>query len=138
MSTSSKAADILLETGSSFKRIAELTMELVDPNSSNRLSTSSASTSQKLPIDSTELKRLRDALTRFSSDLDAVSQRIQTNREAAAAPQEVERLLNLNTAETTNSIDDEQQVKTEDPPAPPPSSTTTTIEENQTDVPMTD
>lgn len=138
MSTSSKAADILLETGSSFKRIAELTMELVDPNSSNRLSTSSASTSQKLPIDSTELKRLRDALTRFSSDLDAVSQRIQTNREAAAAPQEVERLLNLNTAETTNSIDDEQQVKTEDPPAPPPSTTTTTIEENQTDVPMTD
>ncbi|CAF4387658.1 unnamed protein product, partial [Rotaria sp. Silwood2] len=64
MSMSSKAADILLEAGSSFKRIAELTMELVDPNSSNRLlsSSSSSSSTQKTPIDSTELKRLRDAL----------------------------------------------------------------------------
>ncbi|CAF4790578.1 unnamed protein product, partial [Rotaria socialis] len=70
MSTSSKAADILLEAGSSFKRIADLTMELVDPNASNRLSSSTSSASQKTPIDSTELKRLRDAITRFSSDLD--------------------------------------------------------------------
>jgi hypothetical protein len=123
MSTSSKAADILLEAGSSFKRIAELTMELVDPNSSNRLSNSSTS-SQKIAIDSSELKRLRDALNRFSSDLDAVSQRIHTNREAATAPQEVERLMSLNSIETNN----EQQTKTEDIPI---------SDDNQTDVPMT-
>lgn len=126
MSTSSKAADILLEAGSSFKRIAELTMELVDPNASNRLSSSStSSSSQKLAIDSTELKRLRDALTRFSSDLDAVSQRIHTNREAAAAPQEVERLMSLNAAETNNH---EQDVKMDDASA---------INENPMDIPMT-
>ena len=126
MSTSSKAADILLEAGSSFKRIAELTMELVDPNSSNRLSSSStSSSSQKIPIDSSELKRLRDALTRFSSDLDAVSQRVHTNREAAAAPQEVERLMSLNSAETNNH---EQDMKMEDTPA---------VSENPIDVPMT-
>jgi predicted nucleic acid-binding Zn-ribbon protein len=124
MSTSSKAADILLEAGSSFKRIAELTMELVDPNSSNRLSNSSTSSSQKIAIDSSELKRLRDALNRFSSDLDAVSQRIHTNREAATAPQEVERLMSLNSTETNN----EQQTKTEDIPI---------SDDNQTDVPMT-
>jgi hypothetical protein len=124
MSTSSKAADILLEAGSSFKRIAELTMELVDPNSSNRLSNSSTSSSQKIAIDSSELKRLRDALNRFSSDLDAVSQRIHTNREAATAPQEVERLMSLNSIETNN----EQQTKTEDIPI---------SDDNQTDVPMT-
>lgn len=126
MSTSSKAADILLEAGSSFKRIAELTMELVDPNSSNRLSSSSTSaSSQKIPIDSSELKRLRDALTRFSSDLDTVSQRVHTNREAAAAPQEVERLMSLNSTETNNH---EQEMKMEDTPA---------VNENQIDVPMT-
>ena len=126
MSTSSKAADILLEAGSSFKRIAELTMELVDPNASNRLSSSStSSSSQKLAIDSSELKRLRDALTRFSSDLDTVSQRIHTNREAAAAPQEVERLMSLNSIETNNH---EQDVKMDDGPA---------IDENPIDVPLT-
>jgi hypothetical protein len=123
MSTSSKAADILLETGSSFKRIAELTMELVDPNSSNRLSSSSSSSSQKIAIDSSELKRLRDALNRFSSDLDAVSQRIHTNREAATAPQEVERLMSLNAIENNS----EQQIKTEDIPL---------SNDNQTDIPM--
>ncbi len=124
MSTSSKAADILLETGSSFKRIAELTMELVDPNSSNRLSGSTSSTSQKNAIDSSELKRLRDALNRFSSDLDAVSQRIHTNREAATAPQEVERLMSLNSTENIN----EQQIKEEDIPI---------SNDDQTDLPMT-
>jgi hypothetical protein len=98
-------------------------MELVDPNSSNRLSNSSTS-SQKIAIDSSELKRLRDALNRFSSDLDAVSQRIHTNREAATAPQEVERLMSLNSIETNN----EQQTKTEDIPI---------SDDNQTDVPMT-
>ncbi|CAF1083694.1 unnamed protein product [Adineta steineri] len=122
---SSKAADILLETGSSFKRIAELTMELVDPNSSNRLSNSSStSSSQKLAIDSSELKRLRDALQRFSSDLDAVSQRIHTNREAAAAPQEVERLMSLNLVETK----DEPEIKSEE---------ILTTNDNQSAVPMT-
>ncbi|CAF0978490.1 unnamed protein product [Adineta steineri] len=122
---SSKAADILLETGSSFKRIAELTMELVDPNSSNRLSNSSStSSSQKLAIDSSELKRLRDALQRFSSDLDAVSQRIHTNREAAAAPQEVERLMSLNLVETK----DEPEIKSEE---------ILTSNDNQSAVPMT-
>ncbi|CAF1020028.1 unnamed protein product [Adineta steineri] len=122
---SSKAADILLETGSSFKRIAELTMELVDPNSSNRLSNSSStSSSQKLAIDSSELKRLRDALQRFSSDLDAVSQRIHTNREAAAAPQEVERLMSLNLVETK----DEPEIKSEE---------ILTMNDNQSAVPMT-
>jgi outer membrane murein-binding lipoprotein Lpp len=124
MSTSSKAADILLETGSSFKRIAELTMELVDPNSSNRLSGSTSSTSQKNAIDSSELKRLRDALNRFSSDLDAVSQRIHANREAATAPQEVERLMSLNSTENIN----EQQIKEEDIPI---------SNDDQTDLPMT-
>lgn len=127
MSTSSKAADILLEAGSSFKRIAELTMELVDPNSSNRLassSTSSSSSSQKIAIDSSELKRLRDALNRFSSDLDAVSQRVHANREAAAAPQEVERLMSLNSAETNN----EQEMKLEEIPV---------ANDIQMDVPMT-
>jgi hypothetical protein len=123
MSTSSKAADILLETGSSFKRIAELTMELVDPNSSNRLSSSSTTSSQKLAIDSSELKRLRDALNRFSSDLDAVTQRIHTNREAAAAPQEVERLMSLNSTDNNN----EQQIQMED---------ISVSNGNQTDVPM--
>jgi hypothetical protein len=107
MSMSSKAADILLETGSSFKRIAELTMELVDPNSSNRLSSSSST--QKIPVEASELKRLRDALHRFSSDLDSVSQRIHTNREAAAAPQEVERLMNLNSTDAS-----EQPILSED------------------------
>jgi len=125
MSTSSKAADILLETGSSFKRIAELTMELVDPNSSNRLSnSSSSSSSQKIAIDSSELKRLRDALNRFSSDLDAVSQRIHTNREAATAPQEVERLMSLNSTENNN----EQQIKIEEMPL---------SNDNQVDISMT-
>ncbi len=122
MSTSSKAADILLEAGSSFKRIAELTMELVDPNSSNRLSNSTTS-SQKIAIDSSELKRLRDALNRFSSDLDAVSQRIHTNREAATAPQEVERLMSLNSTENNN----EQPMKMDDIPI---------SNDNQTDVSM--
>ncbi|CAF0788589.1 unnamed protein product [Rotaria sordida] len=124
MSMSSKAADILLEAGSSFKRIAELTMELVDPNLSNRLSSSSSSTVQKTPIDSTELKRLRDAISRFSSDLDAVSQRIHTNREAATAPQEVERLMSLNLTENNN----EQQIQNEE---------TSISNDNQTAVPMT-
>jgi outer membrane murein-binding lipoprotein Lpp len=134
MSTSSKAADILLETGSSFKRIAELTMELVDPNSSNRLSNSSSSSSQKIAIDSSELKRLRDALNRFSSDLDAVSQRIHANREAATAPQEVERLMSLNLTENyneqQNKIEDnnEQQTKIEDIPL---------SNDDQIDIPMT-
>jgi outer membrane murein-binding lipoprotein Lpp len=134
MSTSSKAADILLETGSSFKRIAELTMELVDPNSSNRLSNSSSSSSQKIAIDSSELKRLRDALNRFSSDLDAVSQRIHANREAATAPQEVERLMSLNLTENyneqQNKIEDnnEQQTKIEDIPV---------SNDDQIDIPMT-
>jgi len=135
MSTSSKAADILLETGSSFKRIAELTMELVDPNSSNRLSnSSSSSSSQKIAIDSSELKRLRDALNRFSSDLDAVSQRIHANREAATAPQEVERLMSLNLTENyneqQNKIEDnnEQQTKIEDIPV---------SNDDQIDIPMT-
>ncbi|CAF4590899.1 unnamed protein product, partial [Rotaria magnacalcarata] len=68
------------------------------------------STSQKTPIDSTELKRLRDAITRFSSDLDTISQRIHTNREAATAPQEVERLMSLNLTENNN----EQQIQNED------------------------
>jgi hypothetical protein len=122
---SSKAADILLETGSSFKRIAELTMELVDPNQSNRVSnTSSASSSQKNAIDSSELKRLRDALNRFSSDLDAVSQRIHTNREAATAPQEVERLMSLISTENTN----EQQIQNDEIPL---------SNDNQEAVPMT-
>jgi predicted nucleic acid-binding Zn-ribbon protein len=122
---SSKAADILLETGSSFKRIAELTMELVDPNSSNRLSNSSSSVaSQKIAIDSSELKRLRDALQRFSSDLDAVSQRIHTNREDATALHEMERLMSLNSTENNN----EQQVKTEEP---------SEINDNQSTIPMT-
>ncbi|UJR30493.1 hypothetical protein I4U23_018025 [Adineta vaga] len=125
MSMSSKAADIFLETGSSFKRIAELTMELVDPNSSNRLSGSSTTTSQKIAIDSSELKRLREALQRFSSDLDAVSQRIHTNREAATAPQEVERLMSLNSIENHNN---EEQMKTEEPAE---------SMDNQTIVPMT-
>ncbi|CAF2042192.1 unnamed protein product [Rotaria magnacalcarata] len=124
MSTSSKAADILLEAGSSFKRIADLTMELVDPNASNRLSSSTSSTSQKTPIDSTELKRLRDAITRFSSDLDTISQRIHTNREAATAPQEVERLMSLNLTENNN----EQQIQNED---------TSVSTDNQAAVPMT-
>ncbi len=125
MSMSSKAADILLETGSSFKRIAELTMELVDPNSSNRLSnSSSAVASQKIAIDSSELKRLRDALHRFSSDLDAVSQRIHTNREDATALHEMERLMSLNSTENNN----EQQVKTEEP---------SEINDNQSTIPMT-
>ncbi|CAF3175997.1 unnamed protein product [Rotaria socialis] len=124
MSTSSKAADILLEAGSSFKRIADLTMELVDPNASNRLSSSTSSASQKTPIDSTELKRLRDAITRFSSDLDAISQRIHTNREAATAPQEVERLMSLNLTENNN----EQQIQNED---------TSVSNDNQAAVPMT-
>ncbi len=124
MSTSSKAADILLEAGSSFKRIAELTMELVDPNSSNRLSTSSSSSSQKIAIDSSELKRLRDALNRFSSDLDAVSQRIHTNREDATALHEMERLMSLNSTENNN----EQQVKTEE---------TSETNDNQSTIPMT-
>jgi hypothetical protein len=125
MSMSSKAADILLETGSSFKRIAELTMELVDPNQSNRVSnTSSASSSQKNAIDSSELKRLRDALNRFSSDLDAVSQRIHTNREAATAPQEVERLMSLISTENTN----EQQIQNDEIPL---------SNDNQEAVPMT-
>jgi hypothetical protein len=125
MSMSSKAADILLETGSSFKRIAELTMELVDPNQSNRVSnTSSASSSQKNAIDSSELKRLRDALNRFSSDLDAVSQRIHTNREAATAPQEVERLMSLISTENTN----EQQMQNDEIPL---------SNDNQEAVPMT-
>ncbi|CAF2518409.1 unnamed protein product [Rotaria sp. Silwood2] len=126
MSMSSKAADILLEAGSSFKRIAELTMELVDPNSSNRLlsSSSSSSSTQKTPIDSTELKRLRDALNRFSSDLDAVSQRIHANREAATAPQEVERLMSLNLTENNN----EQQIQNEE---------TSVSNDNQAAVPMT-
>ncbi|CAF0913371.1 unnamed protein product [Rotaria sp. Silwood1] len=122
---SSKAADILLEAGSSFKRIAELTMELVDPNASNRLSSSSSSSTQKTPIDSTELKRLRDALNRFSSDLDAVSQRIHTNREAATAPQEVERLMSLNLTENDNN---EQQIQNEE---------TSVSNDNQAAVPMT-
>ena len=112
MSTSSKVADILLEAGSSFKRISELVMELVDPNSMNR-SSSSSSSSQKLSIDSSELKHLRDALNRFSSDLDAVSQRIHTNREAATAPQEVERLMSLieNNGEqqTQNDLSNDKQ-----------------------------
>ncbi|CAF3527109.1 unnamed protein product [Rotaria sp. Silwood1] len=125
MSMSSKAADILLEAGSSFKRIAELTMELVDPNASNRLSSSSSSSTQKTPIDSTELKRLRDALNRFSSDLDAVSQRIHTNREAATAPQEVERLMSLNLTENDNN---EQQIQNEE---------TSVSNDNQAAVPMT-
>ncbi|CAF1095484.1 unnamed protein product [Rotaria magnacalcarata] len=124
MSTSSKAADILLEAGSSFKRIADLTMELVDPNASNRLSSSTSSTSQKTPIDSTELKRLRDAITRFSSDLDTISQRIHTNREATTAPQEVERLMSLNLTENNN----EQQIQNED---------TSVSTDNQAAVPMT-
>ncbi|CAF3524692.1 unnamed protein product [Rotaria socialis] len=124
MSTSSKAADILLEAGSSFKRIADLTMELVDPNASNRLSSSTSSASQKTPIDSTELKRLRDAITRFSSDLDTISQRIHTNREAATAPQEVERLMSLNLTENNN----EQQIQNED---------TSVSNDNQAAVPMT-
>ncbi|CAF4655198.1 unnamed protein product, partial [Rotaria magnacalcarata] len=68
------------------------------------------STSQKTPIDSTELKRLRDAITRFSSDLDTISQRIHTNREATTAPQEVERLMSLNLTENNN----EQQIQNED------------------------
>lgn len=124
MSTSSKAADILLEAGSSFKRIAEMTMELIDPNSSNRLSNSSSSaSSQKIAIDSSELKRLRDTLSRFSSDLEAVSQRVHANREAAAAPQEVERLMSLNSTDINN----DQQIKTEELPA---------SDENQTDVSM--
>ena len=124
MSTSSKAADILLEAGSSFKRIAELTMELVDPNSSNRLSSSSTASSQKIAIDSSELKRLRDALNRFSSDLDAVSQRIHTNREAATAPQEVERLMSL----ISTDVNNEQQMKMDD---------ISISNDNQTDIPMT-
>lgn len=121
---SSKAADILLEAGSSFKRIAELTMELVDPNASSRTSNTSSTSAQKTPIDSTELKRLRDALNRFSSDLDAVSQRIHTNREAATAPQEVERLMSLNITETNN----EQQIQSEQ---------TSISNDNQAAVPMT-
>ena len=125
MSMSSKAADIFLETGSAFKRIAELTMELVDPNASNRLSGSSAGTSQKIAIDSSELRRLRDALQRFSSDLDAVSQRVNTNREAAKAPQEVERLMSLNSIENNP---EEEPVKSEEPSEPV---------DNQTAVPMT-
>lgn len=134
MSMSSKAADILLEAGSSFKRIAELTMELVDSNASNRLSTSAASASQKTPIDSSELKRLRDALTRFSSDLDAVSQRIHTNREAATAPQEVERLMSLNLTENTDTNthtiinNNEQPVQIEETPI---------ASDNQAAIPMT-
>ncbi|CAF4951065.1 unnamed protein product, partial [Rotaria socialis] len=80
------------------------------PNASNRLSSSTSSASQKTPIDSTELKRLRDAITRFSSDLDTISQRIHTNREAATAPQEVERLMSLNLTENNN----EQQIQNED------------------------
>lgn len=128
MSTSSKAADILLEAGSSFKRIAEMTMELVDPNSSNRLSSSSSSaSSQKLAIDSSELKRLRDTLSRFSSDLDAVSQRVQANREAATAPQEVERLMSLTSTDISNEHQQQEPVKIEDIPI---------SDENQTDVPM--
>lgn len=128
MSTSSKAADILLEAGSSFKRIAEMTMELVDPNSSNRLSSSSsAASSQKLAIDSSELKRLRDTLSRFSSDLDAVSQRVQANREAATAPQEVERLMSLTSTDISNEHQQQEPVKIEDIPI---------SDENQTDVPM--
>ena len=109
MSMSSKAADILLETGSCFKRIAELTMELVDPN---RLS--NTSTTPKIPIDSSELKRLRDALQRFSTDLDGVSQRLQSNREAATAPQEVERLMS-----STNNADQnhESPIFNEEPAA---------------------
>ncbi|CAF1151576.1 unnamed protein product [Adineta steineri] len=96
-----------------------------DPNSSNRLSNSSStSSSQKLAIDSSELKRLRDALQRFSSDLDAVSQRIHTNREAAAAPQEVERLMSLNLVETK----DEPEIKSEE---------ILTTNDNQSTVPMT-
>jgi hypothetical protein len=122
---SSKAADILLEAGSCFKRIAELTTELVDPNSSNRLSSSSSSSTQKNAIDSTELKRLRDALNRFSSDLDAVSQRIHTNREAATAPQEVERLMSLNSTENMN----DQQIQNDEIPI---------SNDNQEAVPMTD
>jgi hypothetical protein len=122
MSMSSKAADILLETGSCFKRIADLTMELVDPNSSNRLSNStSTSSSQKITMDASELKRLRDALNRFSSDLDTVSQRIHTNREAATAPQEVERLMSLN--------NNEQDIQNDEIPV--------AIDNNQASVPMT-
>jgi predicted nucleic acid-binding Zn-ribbon protein len=96
---SSKAADVLLETGTCFKRIADLTSELLELNSFNRLS-SSTSTTHKTSIDPTEMARLRDALHRFSSDLDAVSQRIHNNREAASAPHEVERLMSLNLTET--------------------------------------
>ncbi|CAF4603265.1 unnamed protein product [Rotaria sp. Silwood1] len=80
---------------------------------------------KKTPIDSTELKRLRDALNRFSSDLDAVSQRIHTNREAATAPQEVERLMSLNLTENDNN---EQQIQNEE---------TSVSNDNQAAVPMT-
>ena len=118
MSTSSKAADILLETGSCFKRIAEMTMELIDPN---RLSGTTAA--PKIPVDSSDLKRLRDTLNRFSSDLDNVSQRIQSNRESSAASQEVEKLLNPtgstdqiqesmgNTNQLEESIDHVEQIQ---------------------------
>jgi len=85
-----------LETGSCFKRIAELTMELVDPN---RMT--GASSTVKIPADSSEIKRLREALTRFSTDLDGVSQRIQTNRETSAALHEMEKLMNNNSVEET-------------------------------------
>jgi hypothetical protein len=112
MSMSSKAADILLETGSSFKRIADLTMELIDPN---RLS--STSSTPKIPSDSSELKRLRDALFRFSSDLDGVSQRIQNNRETTTVVQDIERLVHSNGNDQNHELDqtpDESHMPTND------------------------
>ncbi|CAF4931732.1 unnamed protein product, partial [Rotaria sp. Silwood2] len=63
-------------------------------------------------------------LNRFSSDLDAVSQRIHANREAATAPQEVERLMSLNLTENNN----EQQIQNEE---------TSVSNDNQAAVPMT-
>ncbi|CAF0873616.1 unnamed protein product [Didymodactylos carnosus] len=71
MSLSSKAADVVLEAGNSFKRIAELTMELVDPNIPVPYTTSTAVVQKT--IDSSELKRLRNALNRFSAGLEAVA-----------------------------------------------------------------
>ncbi|CAF0840567.1 unnamed protein product [Didymodactylos carnosus] len=88
MNLSSKAADVLLETGNCFKRIAELTMELVDSNittSSTTATTTRTTSAAQKTIDSLELKRLRDALNRFSADLDAVSQRLETNRTQTSA-----------------------------------------------------
>jgi protein subunit release factor A len=86
MLMSSKAADILLETGSSFKRIAELTMELVDPN---RLS--NAGSASKIPMESADLKQLRDALHQLST----ISQQINSNEEAEAAAKVIEQLNSI-------------------------------------------